>query len=91
MSTVENIRVFFIAGFGPIVSDPAASAKLYRQLLGIPFKEEKDGYLHTEALADIECWSGTGTSRGGRRSAGFFGPEGLLVGITVTPLLRKTQ
>jgi catechol 2,3-dioxygenase-like lactoylglutathione lyase family enzyme len=50
MKDIANIRVLFIAGFGPIVRDAAASRELYRQRLGIPFKEESDGYLHTEAL-----------------------------------------
>jgi hypothetical protein len=45
-----NIKVLFIAGFGPIVREPTASRKLYNQTLGIGFKEENGGYLHTEAL-----------------------------------------
>jgi hypothetical protein len=47
---MNNIKVLFVAGFGPIVDDRGASQKLYREALRIPFKEEKDGYLHTEAL-----------------------------------------
>ena len=50
MEEIGNIKVLFILGFGPIVRDGAASRKLYRQTLGISFKEEKGGYLHTEAL-----------------------------------------
>lgn len=50
MASMEGVRVLFIAGFGPIVSDSVASRRLYSQLLNIPFKEEKGGYLHTEAL-----------------------------------------
>jgi|SRR5579872_311660 len=50
MKEIENIKVLFIAGFGPIVREVAASRKLYSQLLSIPFKEEKGGYLHTEKL-----------------------------------------
>ena len=38
-----NIKVLFIAGFGPIVPETAASRKLYNQVLGIAFKEENDG------------------------------------------------
>ena len=45
-----NFRVLFIAGFGPIVSEATASRNLYSQMLGIRFKEETGGYLHTEAL-----------------------------------------
>ena len=50
MEYIGNITVLFIAGFGPIVRDAVGSRKLYSQILGIPFKEESDGYLHTEAL-----------------------------------------
>jgi len=47
---MENIKVLFIAGFGPIVREASASRKLYSQVLGIKFKQENDGYVHTEAL-----------------------------------------
>jgi hypothetical protein len=50
MKNAGNTEVLFVAGFGPIVRDPATSRKLYDQILGIRFKEENDGYLHTEAL-----------------------------------------
>ena len=50
MNPMEDIKVLFIAGFGPIVRDGDASRKLYQQALGIGFKEEDGGYLHTEAL-----------------------------------------
>lgn len=50
MERIGNIRILFIAGFGPIVRDAEASHKLYRENLGISFNEESGGYLHTEAL-----------------------------------------
>jgi hypothetical protein len=50
MQKLADSKVLFIAGFGPIVRDEAASRKLYGHALGIPFKEEKGGYLHTETL-----------------------------------------
>jgi hypothetical protein len=50
MKEMGNIKVQFIAGFGPIVREATASRKLYSQILGISFKEENGGYLHTEAL-----------------------------------------
>lgn len=50
MESFDNINVLFIAGFGPIVRDATASRKLYCQTLGIGFKEEEGGYLHTEKL-----------------------------------------
>src|SRR4051812_16458901 len=50
MQPPTNIDVLFIAGFGPIVRDPAASRRFYAQTLGLPFKEDTGGYLHTAAL-----------------------------------------
>ncbi len=50
MDQIEGIQVLFIAGFGPIVRDAAASRALYGQILGIGFKEEAGSYLHTETL-----------------------------------------
>ena len=50
MSNTSHVKVLFIAGFGPIVRDAASSRKLYLNDLGLTFKEEKGGYLHTEAL-----------------------------------------
>ena len=50
MGNIGNIKVQFVAGFGPIVREATASRKLYSQMLGISFKEETGGYLHTEAL-----------------------------------------
>src|SRR5690242_16153046 len=50
MEQIPNVRILFIAGFGPIVREAAASRRLYAEAFGIPFKEEKGGYLHTEAL-----------------------------------------
>jgi hypothetical protein len=52
-----NIKVLFIAGFGPIVREPAASRKLYNQTLSIGFKEENGGYLHTEDLQGAKTFA----------------------------------
>jgi hypothetical protein len=46
----ESIGVLFIAGFGPIVRDTVTSRRLYGEALGIPFREETGGYLHTGDL-----------------------------------------
>jgi len=46
---MTGIDIQFIAGFGPIVRVPE-SRRLYGELLGVGFEEEKGGYLHTEAL-----------------------------------------
>ena len=57
MEGAANLKVLFIAGFGPIVSDTAESRKLYCDVLGIPFKEEAGGYLHTEAVPDAKSFA----------------------------------
>ena len=135
----RNIEILFIAGFGPIVRETAKSRKLYSELLGIPFKEESDGYLHTEDLkgaksfalwplsqaaqscfgkdswpddipvpqawlefdvASVDKATAELQSQGyrlliknkkepwGQIVSRFISPEGLLVGVTFTPLLR---
>ena len=43
-------EVLFIAGFGPIDRDIAQSRALYRESLGISFKEDAGGYMYTSAL-----------------------------------------
>lgn len=142
MEKIANSRVLFIAGFGPIVREAEASRKLYSQAFGIPFKEENDGYLHTEALKgansfalwplsqaaqscygkdswpgevpvpqawiefdvdDVEEATAELESRGyrmlvknkkepwGQTVSRFLGPEGLLVGISVTPMMREAK
>lgn len=142
MENIANSRVLFIAGFGPIVREAAESRKLYSQALGISFKEEHDGYLHTEALKgansfalwplsqaaqscfgkdswpgdvpapqawiefdvdDVEAATSELESRGyrmlirnkkepwGQTVSRFIGPEGLLVGISITPMMRDAR
>jgi hypothetical protein len=142
MQGSATIKVLFIAGFGPVVRDTGESRKLYRDALGIPFKEEADGYLHTEAVAGaksfalwplsqaaLSCFGKNSwpeditvpqawlefdvdhleeataalESRGyrmlvknrkepwGQCVSRFLSPEGLLVGITFTPLLREQK
>jgi catechol 2,3-dioxygenase-like lactoylglutathione lyase family enzyme len=51
------LKVLFIAGFGPVVRDMESSRSLYRDVLGIPFQEEKDGYLHTEAVPGAKSFA----------------------------------
>ncbi|HEY2472981.1 MAG TPA: VOC family protein [Terracidiphilus sp.] len=137
-----NIRNLFIAGFGPIVPDPVTSHKLYNDVLGISFKQETGGYLHTESLEgaktfalwplsqaarscfdkdswpadipvpqawlefdvdDVERATAELKSRGyrmllknkkepwGQTVSRLLSPEGLLIGITLTPFLRKEK
>src|SRR5438477_10165287 len=53
MKTPRNIDVLFVAGFGPIVRDAVASRRFYAETLGLPFKEDAGGYLHTGALDGV--------------------------------------
>jgi hypothetical protein len=57
MERIGNVRILFIAGFGPIVRDTAESRKLYSEVLGISFKEESGEYLHTEALKGAKTFA----------------------------------
>ena len=57
MEKIANIKVLFIAGFGPIVREATESRKLYNQALGVNFKEEDGGYLHTEALKGAKTFA----------------------------------
>jgi hypothetical protein len=57
MKHMGNVNVLFIAGFGPIVREAIASRKLYSHALGIDFKEEAGGYLHTEALKGAKSFA----------------------------------
>jgi hypothetical protein len=57
MQGIPNLKILFIAGFGPIVRDTAESRKLYGDMLGIPFKEESGGYLHTEDVPGAKTFA----------------------------------
>lgn len=140
MKIAGKIEVLFVAGFGPIVREITTSRKLYGEALGIPFKKESGGYLHTEALPgaktfalwplsqaahscfgndswpedipvpqawlefdvqSVESATAALASQGyrilvenkkgpwGQTVTRLLSPEGLLVGITFTPLMRK--
>lgn len=134
------MKVLFIAGFGPITADVAASRRLYEETLQIPFKIEEGEYRHTEELdgaktfavwplnqaaqscfgrdewpGDVvkpQAWLefdvedveqatrelqekgykilvGNRTEPWGQIVSRLISPEGLLVGLTVTPWMRK--
>ena len=53
----EGLKVVFIAGFGPIVQNSTPSRKLYAHDLGLRFKEESGGYLHTESLEGAKTFA----------------------------------
>ena len=57
MKEIIGLKVLFIAGFGPISREATASRHLYVDALGIAFKEEGDGYLHTEALKGAKSFA----------------------------------
>lgn len=57
MQATSNLKVLFIAGFGPIVRDAEASRTLYRDVLGISFKEDGEGYMHTEAVTGAKSFA----------------------------------
>lgn len=135
------MKVLFVAGFGPIVRDAAASLALYRDMLGLPF-EEHDGYFHTEQVPgtrafalwplsqaaqscfgtdtwpddvpsprawlefdvdDVETATAELATAGyrllvsartepwGQTVTRFLSPEGILIGVTVTPWMRENH
>lgn len=57
MEQLGAVKVLFIAGFGPIVREASASRDLYVQALGISYKEEDGGYLHTEAVQGAKTFA----------------------------------
>lgn len=135
------MKVLFVAGFGPVVRDGAATGRLYRETLGLRgFKEEEGGYWHTEGVEgvrafglwpleqaaescfgnptwpadlpvpqawlefdveNIEAATAELEAAGhrllvanreepwGQKVSRFLSPEGLLVGVTVTPWMRS--
>lgn len=46
----QNLKILFIAGFGPIARDQETSKRLYAGALGISLEEMDNGYLHTGEL-----------------------------------------
>ncbi len=57
MKNQANIKVLFIAGFGPIVQNQKASKELYVDNLGLSFKEMDGGYLHTEEIEGTKAFA----------------------------------
>jgi hypothetical protein len=66
----SDLKVLFIAGFGPIVRDPGESRELYGNALGIPLKQETDGYLHTETISGAKTFALWPLSRAARSCFG---------------------
>lgn len=57
MNELGDVKVLFVAGFGPIVREALASRRLYGEALGIGFTEETGGYLHTEGLGGVKTFA----------------------------------
>ena len=53
---MAELKVLFVAGFGPIVKDPAASRDFYGAKLGLKLSPVGDdpSYLHTEHLEGVK-------------------------------------
>lgn len=134
------MKVLFIAGYGPIITDVDKSRDLYVKALGLPLEEEDNHYFHTGEIdgakhfalwplsqAAVSCF-GTDTwpedtptptswvefdvedieaATKELEAAGykllvsartepwkqivtrFLSPEGILTGVTYTPLMRE--
>ena len=140
----QPLKVMFVAGFGPIVRDPAASRALYLDALGLPLEAmpHDQTYLHAEGIdgvrhfalwplaqaaqscfgsaqwpdsvpapnawmefdvQDVASASAELQRRGykllvnnrkepwGQTVTRLLSPEGILIGITLTPWLRAPQ
>ena len=140
----QPLKVMFVAGFGPIVRDPAASHALYRDTLGLPLEAMPNdpNYLHAEGIEGVRhfalwplasaaqsCFGSTSwpdsvpapnawmefdvedmasasaelQRRGhkllvnnrlepwGQTVTRLLSPEGILIGITLTPWLRAPK
>ncbi len=137
---VNKIKIKFIAGFGPVVSDSNSSRNLYKDVLGLDLEELEGGYMHSKTIegckgfglwpiaqAAEECFgekswpdsvpkpqawlefevddlrsaseamSGNGyhllidgrVMPYGQTVSRFLSPEGIIIGLTITPWLRS--
>jgi catechol 2,3-dioxygenase-like lactoylglutathione lyase family enzyme len=52
---INELKVLFVGGFGPITKDAQAARSLYADTLGLPLEQRPDNpnYLHTEKLAGV--------------------------------------
>jgi catechol 2,3-dioxygenase-like lactoylglutathione lyase family enzyme len=56
---IPGLKVLFVAGFGPIVSDPAKSKQFYVDVLGLPLEPmaHDPTYYHGEKLEGVKHFS----------------------------------
>jgi len=52
-----NLKVSFVAGFGPIVRDPAASREWWQQVLGMEMPEIAPDYYGTDDLDGVKAFA----------------------------------
>ena len=48
------MKVLFVAGYGPIITETKESLAFYRDSLGLSFTEQADIYFHTEVLEGVK-------------------------------------
>lgn len=55
MTDLDELKVLFVAGFGPIVADPQPSRALYVETLKLPLtaRPEDPNYFHGESLDGV--------------------------------------
>ena len=54
MPEIAGVKVLFVAGFGPLVKDTAASNTFYIDALGLPMEQQEGGgYYHSEKLDGV--------------------------------------
>jgi catechol 2,3-dioxygenase-like lactoylglutathione lyase family enzyme len=56
MSVPSGLKVLFVAGFGPLIKEPAKSKRFYVDTLGLPLEAmpEDDTYYHGEKLTGVK-------------------------------------
>ena len=56
MTDLSDLKVLFVAGFGPVVRDPVESKRFYLDTLGLPLEAMRDDptYLHSEKVAGVK-------------------------------------
>ena len=56
MANLSGLRILFVAGFGPIAADPAASKAFYVDVLGLPLEPQAHDptYYHGDKLDGVK-------------------------------------
>lgn len=58
-SILKGINVLFVAGFGPVTTNPEESASLYKDILQLPLEtiDGYDGYLHSQNIPGMKYFA----------------------------------